>query len=242
MGSLDEINVLQLLLELVAVFLGVTLSFFFNSLKERRSERRRAREALKGIRTDLASEEKAVEWLIDVYGKSANAAKQLYHQWDDLPDKRKEAEDAIYLLYIGAPFSPARANYEAARSSGILGFIANDELRTSIANVFEQQHAYLNGINELTIERDFEFFRQIRPYVKYRDSKQTVKTYVMPGETSPLMSIDLLPGAPEQMQSDNITRNSLWHVAMFRRVFADLLTSYAKTLRELDNLIVKSLQ
>lgn len=237
---MTSVEWLQVGAELVAVFLGVSLSFIVANYRERRAERRAARQALLGLRDDIAAELPAVDWLLEVYGSTAEAAEQLCRNWKDLPEIQERAEEALTKLHAGAPFSPARAHYETLKSQGILGLIENAELRARIAEVFEQQHTYLRGINTFSVQFDFDFFRQIRPYIEYGQREISVGLYMVSSDAPLISRVRFLPGAAERLASDNVARNSLHFLAIFRQEFAELLTAYRKALGELDASIVSA--
>ena len=223
-----------LVAELLVVFLGVSLSFFVENLRERRSERRTCMLALRGIADDLSAELPTVEWLISVYRPTAEAGEALYLNWADLPDTAEEPESVLYALHMGAPYTPARAHYEAAKTSGALAQLEDEALQSSIAAVFEQQQGFLRELSRFTVDFDFEFFRRLRPYISYGRSTDTFQQRIVPGEGTMIGGITFTADGASELKSDDVARNSLYMMVIFRRHFAVQLEAYLRTVRELE--------
>lgn len=220
--------------ELLVVFLGVSLSFVVENLREERSELRSAKHALHGIADDLAAEAATVEWLISVYRPTAEAAEQLYLDWHQLPDTPEPAESVLYAIHIGAPYSPARAHYEAAKTSGSLSAVPDAAVRTAIASVFEQQQAFLRELSRITNEFDFEFWRRLRPYITYGPTTQSFEQQIVSSEGAQNGPVTLLQESISELRADQATRNALYHMTVFRKHFALLLEGYIERVRQLE--------
>ncbi|MGH7474975.1 MAG: hypothetical protein ACRELD_01665 [Longimicrobiales bacterium] len=223
-----------LLAELLVVFLGVSLSFLVENRRERRTERREAHRALAGITEDLAVEIPNVEWLAGVYGPTAAAAEKLYLEWHDLPETSEPPESVLRRIHMGAPYAPARANYEAAKVSGGLGQIEDRDLQSAIIAVFEQQQDFLRSLHRITLEFDFEFIRRLRPYISYGPLTNTFEQQTIPGEGTLIGEIAFLPEGALQLRVDEATRNNLYIMALFRRHFSVQLQKQLVTMRELQ--------
>lgn len=223
------------LVEFIAVFLGVSLSFLVEDYRERRSERKRALQVLRGIRSDLEDELEAVQWLVDVLQPSAQDGLALYWEWSAMAEDPENAEAALGALQWGAPYVPGRAHYETAKSTGSLGLIGNEVLERSIASIFEQQQGYLRSVSQLQVASDFELIRLLRPYIEYEPTTDAAQGYVVPSEVAITRSVKLLPGAVETLAANDDARNCLFWTARLRAFLSDLLASYAKEVQTLDS-------
>jgi hypothetical protein len=229
------------IIEFVAVFLGVSLSFLVEDYRERRSDRKRARQVLRGIRSDIEDELKAVRWLVDVLRPSARDGLGLYWEWSSMAESRESAEATLGALQWGAPYVPGRAHYETAKSTGALGLIGNEPLERSIASIFEQQQGYLRSVSQIQVAKDFDLISLLGSYVEYQPSSDAAQSYVVPSEVAVTRSVKLLPGAVETLVADDAARNCLFWTARLRAFFTDLLENYTKEVQALDMELQKAL-
>lgn len=223
-----------LVAEMVVVFLGVSLSFFVENLRERQSRRRDAQEALRGIADDLATEIPNLQWLIDLYGPTGQAGERLYLEWNRLPETSEPPEETLHTMHLGAPYAPARAHYEAAKISGGLGHIEDPALQSTIISVFEQQQDFLRALHNFTLDFDFEFYRRLRPYISYGPFTDTFRQQTLPGEGTLIGAITFLPEGAARLRADDIARNNLYILVLFRRHFAVQLRKYLGTMQDLQ--------
>lgn len=232
----------DIIAEFFAVFLGVSLSLFVADFRDRKSERRNVRRALLGIREDVAAEIPMVEWLTKIYAPTASAATELHREWHRIIDNPEKAESVFTALHLGATIAPARAYYETAKSAGTLGLLEDGKLQGAIASVFEQQQAYLKGLNATSVEHDFEFMRALQPYIRYLQGRiERIDTYVIGGQAELEFTVAVLPHKVEDLSRDDVVRNRLYRMALFRDYFAKLLIGYARALGELDTALEQAL-
>lgn len=222
------------IIEFVAVFLGVSLSFLIEDYRERRSDRKRALQVLRGIRSDIEDELKAARWLIEVLRPSSRDGLALYWEWNSMADDPEGAEAALGALQWGAPYVPGRAHYETAKSTGALGLVESERLRRSIALIFEQQQGYLRSVSQIQVAKDFDLIQRLGSYVEYQPSTDSAQSYVVPSEVMVTRSLKLLPSTVEMLVADNDARNSLFWTARLRAFFSDLLEKYTKEVEALD--------
>lgn len=163
-------NWLKLILELIAVFVGIMAGFFVNSYQENKAERELEHKYLESFQENL---------LVD----SAQIKTQMAEDQNNLDISRRAAytmattklprDSALVVLSVIATFNNLNmqdATYESIVNSGNLGLIRDWELREALVNYYRYQQTM----------RDVE-----EVYNEY------IVSYVMP---SLFESVDLISG------------------------------------------------
>jgi hypothetical protein len=115
-----------------------------------------------------------------------------------------------------------------------LAQLEDEALQSSIAAVFEQQQGFLRELSRFTVDFDFEFFRRLRPYISYGRSTDTFEQRIVPGEGTMIGGITFTADGASELKNDDVARNSLYMMVIFRRHFAVQLEAYLRTVRELE--------
>ena len=165
----------QLTLEFLVIFLSITLSWWVEDYRQEKDDRQRERVILgnlnKNLRTDsirLISERNQLE-------KNLVILDSLYGRISQERNGNVEIsiKDALALIVI-AEFHPARAEFEAIKSTGQISLIKSDSLVSQMMNLYEVTYgelAFILDIDRMTftenswpqIIKDFPLHRIIGP-------------------------------------------------------------------------------
>jgi hypothetical protein len=149
--------------EFLAIFLGVSLSFLADDWRETRGERREEARVIELLASDLQQDLSGIRRQIAQDSAAADAGQWLHLNWNrsDLP--LDSLEWAWGAVHDGGPYSPVRSEYESAKSAGRLQLIRDASIRQQVAAYYEQEQPHLQTVNRITIDFDFDVWRLLRP-------------------------------------------------------------------------------
>jgi hypothetical protein len=157
----------RILVEFVAIFTAVLLSFIAEDWRENLGDRRKEEALLRGLLQDLETDAAYfTAATIPTDSIAAAAGEWLQARWRHEPPA-DSIEWAINGMYRGTPYAPARTEYEAARNSARLDLIRSRELRRRINDYYEHKHRILGDVWQLNWRFHFDWAQAIRPYVAF---------------------------------------------------------------------------
>ena len=211
--------------EFVAIFLGVSLSFLADDWRENLGDRRQAELVLAGIRADLEQDLPLINFLLRTDSAAVEGGAWLHSNWERARPPQDSVTWALGTLHNGGPYSPVRSEYESAKSAGRLQLIPDGSLREAITNHYERWQPHHVTVRNASMDFDFELMRQLRPHVRF--STEFGDLPVFPGVEF---------GSPWPAVTDDVVvRNSLVHALTFRRLHRNQFVGHrAETLRLIE--------
>ena len=140
---IEKYNIKSRLIELVILFIAVSLGFVVENYREDYSEKQNAKELLSSMLTDLQGDIIRFETFTDARKKLIN---DVYSFIDDVENRGLLKDDLIQqklfsmAIFNWTYFEPNTANIEQVISSGALRYLGNIELIHQIG-VLESQNA-----------------------------------------------------------------------------------------------------
>ena len=159
---IEKYNIKSRLIELVILFIAVSLRFVVENYREDYSEKQNAKELLSSMLTDLQEDIIRFETFSDARKKLIN---DVYSFIDDVENRGLLKDDLIQqklfsmTIFNWTYFEPNTANIEQVISSGALRYLGNDELIHQIG-VLESQN--LSTMNRQKREQEF-FLNYLQP-------------------------------------------------------------------------------
>lgn len=201
------------IVEFVAIFLAVTLSFLADDWREELEQRDRAVGVLEGIERDLSQDLAVMRQGLEYDSVAIPAGTWLANNWEraDLP--ADSIDWAHRQMSNWLPYFPVRAEYESAKAAGRIQFIENDELRTQIVAFYEEGQARLGALNDLARDMTLELQRALRPHARAEYHTD------QPPERS-------LAGAWSDVRRDRAIRNLFGETATLRSIRARQTRNY----------------
>lgn len=214
--------------EFVAIFLAVTLSFLADDWRERLGQRDRALGVLEGIEGDLAQDLAVMRQGLRYDSVAIPAGTWLANNWErpDLPADSIDWANRQMTLWL--PYLPVRAEYESAKAAGRIQFIEDDELRAQIVAFYEEGQARLGSLNDLARDMTLELQRSLRPHVRAEYHTD------QPPER-------FLAGAWSQVRRDRAIRNLFGQAATIRSIRARQTRSYLEAGARLQTALRRAL-
>jgi uncharacterized protein DUF6090 len=219
------------LVEFVAIFLGVTLSFVADDWREDLADGRQVELVLAGIRSDLEQDLEQLDWLIRADSAAVEGGLWLHANWERSRLPGDSLESALAVLHQGAPYSPVRSEYESAKSAGRLQLITNAGLRTAITELYERGQPHNVSVGHMSIDFDFELWRELRPYVRFATEFGAL----------PLIPQITLDVPWSEASSNAVLRNSLVYDFSFRRMHLSQVRELRGSTERLIELIAEEL-
>jgi hypothetical protein len=166
----DKVPWRRILVEFVAIFTAVLLSFIAEDWREHLGDRRKEEALLRGLLQDVETDAAYfASATIPTDSIAASAGEWLQARWRSNPPADSVAR-AINGMFRGTPYAPARTEYEAARNSARLDLIRSPQLRRQINDYYEHKHRILADVWQLNWRFHFEWAQSIRPYVAFADT------------------------------------------------------------------------
>lgn len=179
----SSINIVSRIVELIILFIAVTLGFVVENFREDYSEKKNSIELLNSLKIDL---EKDLERFDDFTARRKELIENVYLFIDDI-EKRgllnndfKQQNLFANAIFSWSYFNPNVANIEQVISSGALRYLGNDMLKNQIG-VLESRSIAINDRQE----REQEYFlNYLQPLMhQYYNFKWINKTYVRKWDT-----------------------------------------------------------
>ena len=179
----SSINIVSRIVELIILFIAVTLGFVVENFREDYSEKKNSIELLNSLKIDL---EKDLERFNDFTARRKELIENVYLFIDDI-EKRgllnndfKQQNLFANAIFSWSYFNPNVANIEQVISSGALRYLGNDMLKNQIG-VLESRSIAINDRQE----REQEYFlNYLQPLMhQYYNFKWINKTYVRKWDT-----------------------------------------------------------
>ncbi|MGD2071313.1 MAG: hypothetical protein PVI57_21770 [Gemmatimonadota bacterium] len=217
------------IVEFVAIFLGVTLSFLADDWREGLEQRDRALGVLEGIERDLTQDLAVMREGLAYDSIAIPAGIWLANSWEraDLPADSIDWANGQMALWL--PYLPVRAEYESAKAAGRIQFIEDDELRAQIVAFYEEGQARLGSLNDLARDMTVELQRSLRPYVRAEYHRDR------PPER-------YLAAAWSEVRRDRSVRNLFGQAATIRSIRARQTRSYLEAGAQLRTALRRALE
>ena len=179
----SRINIASRIVELIILFIAVTLGFVVENYREDYSEKKNSIELLNSLKIDL---EKDLERFDDFTARRKVLIENVYLFIDDvtqrglLRDDFKQQNLFANAIFNWSYFNPNVANIEQVISSGALRYLGNDALKNQIG-VLESKSIAINDRQE----REQEYFlNYLQPLMhQYYNFKWINTTYVRKWDT-----------------------------------------------------------
>ena len=214
------------LLEFLAIFLGVSLSFLADDWREARSERRQEDRVLELLAADLEADLSSIQFRIQTDSATTVAGFWLHSNWDRPGIPADSLNRAWAALHRGGPYSPNRSEYESAKNSGRLQLLRDEALRAEIAMHFEQRQQHRVQVNQICMEFDFDVWHLLRPHYSFA-------TDSVPWSTGQLeLPMDMTP-AWNAIMRDNALRSAIVQATGFRRMFTAQMQAHREATAQL---------
>lgn len=143
-NRLRDINWMNLLLELVVVFMGITLAFALDRWNETEKTQQLEEKYLQSFRDDLAQDYENLEARI----AHADTTRMKIRRAVELLESEPAKLDSIAMLLIPmmhvVKLDTKRSTYESITGSGNLSILSNYELKQALADY--DQYAELSGM------------------------------------------------------------------------------------------------
>jgi hypothetical protein len=151
----------RLVLELIVLFIGITVSLAANEWRQAIGRRDEERRALTGLRDDLRSDSAYLAGRLAVSDRMVDAYGRLLAPAADAPppDSADLYMDAA-ITYLG--FARRDNTYEALKQTGRTDLVGDEVLRGMVINLYNR--VYLNATEWDAINRQFVLERMI-PYL-----------------------------------------------------------------------------
>lgn len=202
----------------LAIFLGVTLSFVAEDWREDLNEVEDGLRSLQGILADIEQDLPTARTLARIDSTAVVRGLWLHRSWerDQLPIDSVDA--ALQALHSGSPYTPVRSEYESAKYAGRLQYLENQELRQQITQLYESSQPLLVHVYDLRTDFTLELWRLLRPYESYAPSFEG-------GNTVPPVH---LQADWTEVRPNTSLRNALVESISLRRVFSSLLRNHVR--------------
>jgi len=136
-GFLQRSHWLKLLLELIAVFVGITAGFFFENFREERANRIQERKFLSSLYSNVKSDSSEIRDYLNGFKENLEIAGRTLTIMDST---RVEIDSALALLGILGYYSDLllqEATYESIVNSGKLDLITDYSIRNDILSYYQ---------------------------------------------------------------------------------------------------------
>ena len=167
--------------QIMLIFLGVTVAFWFESWKTNQDEREFEREILTALRHDL--EQTTFQW------EKIKAADDLRLRYlndllksTDMKLQPDSLSEKINIIGNFNTYYPLFTSYETLKSKGF-DLVTDQQLRTLISFLFSDTYlGWMQSVNSRELERQTEWESFIRKWFRIRiDKPVEVKDVFMPG-------------------------------------------------------------
>jgi hypothetical protein len=189
---MEKKSIKNFILELLVIFIGVSLSFLVNNLNENRKERNQETRYLEGIHRDLIKTEKSLREIIKFDSIRQEQSKLFLKKIGN--NKNRINDNSLTLFNIIQHHKNViveNLNFENLIQSGNLNLIVNYDLKNKILankkyeDLLEKNYSFINEINNSKIQpfllKSYEFFEgEIIPLtIKQEELTATLNLFLM---------------------------------------------------------------
>ena len=171
--------------EFAVIFLGVSLSFFAEDLRENRRDRQAERASLVRLRSDLTNSDFETE--LERADQAIAGIARILTARDSL---RPSADSLGSWLSDAVACTPSvvnRSEYESLRSSGRLSLLRDSDLRRLLTAHYERYNAVLDLSAR---DCDFSFMRTIASQVRL-EPRWVSPRYIVTGDVNAILGNDV---------------------------------------------------
>jgi len=141
------------LVELIVVFIGITLAFMLNNWREDYTDRQMAEKYINSFHDDIASDHAQLDSIID---SNENKLKRINKFVKSLKNKKSTINEAERIMTDMAeinPFYPKINTYESIKNSGNLNILTNYEIKEKLIQYYQslEEKKLLEEMNMLYI-------------------------------------------------------------------------------------------
>lgn len=172
---------IRYLAEFVVIFLGVSMSFVAEDLRENRRDHQAERASLERLLTDLTNSDFATE--LERSDESIAGIERILAARDSV---RPSADSLGLWLTAAVACTPSvvnRSEYESLRSSGRLSLLSDPDLRRLLTAHYERWDAVLDFGRQ---DCDFSFMRSIASHVSL-EPRWVSPEYVVTGDVGAIL-------------------------------------------------------
>lgn len=206
----------QGVINFLAIFLGVSLSFLAEDWREDLNEVEDGLRSLQGILADIEQDLPAARNLARTDSTAVSWGLWLHRNWERSSLPTDSVDAALQALHTGAPYTPVRSEYESAKYAGRLQYIENQDLRQEITELYESSQPFIVHLYDLRTEFTLEVWRLLRPYESYQ-------TTFSGGGTVPAVHLE---AEWSELRSNTSLRNAVVESIGLRRAFSNVLRGH----------------
>ena len=170
--------------EFVVIFLGVSLSFFAEDLRENRRDRQDERASLVRLRSNLTESDFRNE--VTRANQSRSGIERLLAARDSAPPPADSLGAWLSDAAACTPIVVNRSEYESLRSSGRLNLLEDADLRRLLTAHYERYNAVLELSRR---DCDFSYMRSIASHVRVVP-RFAYPRYVVTGDVGSILGDD----------------------------------------------------
>lgn len=156
------------LINLVVVFLGVTIAFQMGNWKENRERKQLEMDFCINLIADLEEDIKVLNYLNDTMPRYIYHSQQLANSIYRQDFNNDSTIDRIFKLYEQTYFLPNQTTYQSYSNAGMLDVLKNTEIRKSITLYYESSNSFIERIEKASEDfRTLQFLPFLMNNVKY---------------------------------------------------------------------------
>jgi hypothetical protein len=156
------------LINLVVVFLGVTIAFQMGNWKENRERRQLEKDFCINLIADLEEDIKVLNYLNDTMPSYIYHSQQLAYSIYRQDFNNDSTIYRIFKLYEQTYFLPNQTTYQSYSNAGMLDVLRNTEIRKSITLYYESSNSFIERIEKAAEDfRTLQFLPYLMNNVKY---------------------------------------------------------------------------
>jgi len=196
-------NGVRLLAELVVIFLGVTLGFLAEDVRQGREDDARAASILSQLQGDLASDSVELARIlggVDRYAARGREMLLLLSRASPPADSIKALARSLLFYPI---YRPSSAAYVNLKEGGQLSLVSDVGLRSAITQYYERDRPLIDELWVNVIEHRNDFSRSVAPHIAFQIDGATAAFPPMP-------PLSLISSAAELASDPNVR----WAVEM----------------------------
>ncbi len=173
--SQRPLPIARLVLEAIAIFLGVTAGFLAENYREYRNDREREQEALEQIIRDLELDAEDISPIVERSRGVATAMIWLHNNLrrSDVPI------DSVVSIINSIPavhsYEAANAAYAGLKAAGNLNLIRDPGLLSELFYYFEDRQAAMEALNQWILDEDVRFWDRVGPYIVFDTASSVIE-------------------------------------------------------------------
>ncbi len=143
----------KLIIDMIPVFLGVSIAFAFDSWKENQVSDEIQINTLNEIKSALSADLIDLNVNLSAYKKKIRCAAYTIENLDSTASQEVFSGDCFYLTFRDLIFTPHQAAYETLKSRGV-SVIENDSLRNLIVDLYDFDYTNIVKLEEQYLAND----------------------------------------------------------------------------------------